>query len=201
MFAPISKKNVLSALGLIDAKKKYALPEIGDIFGRNVKTAWVTKEGVLQDSEQEDANLVYLNIRNNRVVRYAVPISGYGLWSTIYGVMALDADGETVVGVSFYQHGETPGLGGECSKPWFQNSFQGKKIVDRNGQFVSVGVLKGKVVDSVSVQSRDNFVDGMSGATITSLGINKFIHRDLLKYEGFSKRLRQLAKVNKGAVL
>ena len=71
---------------------------------------------------------VYLASENNTVSGYSIPISGKGLWSTIYGYIALEPDGETVKGINFYQHGETPGLGGELEKEWFTSNYIGKKI-------------------------------------------------------------------------
>ncbi|MDC0036925.1 FMN-binding protein, partial [bacterium] len=123
---------------------------------------------------------------------YAVPFKAYGLWSWVKGYIALAGDGQTVVGFTVYSHAETPGLGGECEKDWFQDQFVGKKITDINGTFVSVGVVKGKVKDtSYSEQEKLNYVDGMSGATITSKGIESYLKDDLSAYENFAQQLRR----------
>ena len=108
-----------------------------------------------------------------------------------YGYFAMKGDGKTVKGITFYAHGETPGLGAECDAPWFQANFVGKKIVTDSGQLTSIGVVKGKVKDIISVGKRDHYVDGISGATVTAKGIERFLKSDLLKYEPFSKRLRR----------
>ena len=92
--------------------------------------------------------------------------------------------------MTVYSHMETPGLGGECEKPWFQNQYIGKKITDIDGEFVSVGIVKGKVKDVVPQSDQDNYVDGMSGATITSDGIARDLKAQLEVYEPLSKRLR-----------
>jgi len=105
-----------------------------------------------------------------------IPISGKGLWSTLFGYFALDSDFNTVKGITFYKHKETPGLGGEVDKAWFQNNFIGKKIKDINGNLVSVNVAKGKAGDDI------HSVDGISGATITSRGVSDFLLRDLKRY-------------------
>ena len=121
---------------------------------------------------------------------FIIPISGKGLWSTLYGYFALENDLNTVMGITFYKHGETPGLGGEVEKKWFQNNFVGKKIFNQTGKLVSIKVVKGKVNDVCSGQALNHGVDGISGATITSKGVSYFLKRDLLKYEQYFKNNR-----------
>ena len=79
-------------------------------------------------------------------------------------------------GITFYNHGETPGLGAEIEKDWFQNNFLGKKIKDLSGKLVSIEVVKGKSGDNIHA------VDGISGATITSRGVTDLLKHDLEKY-------------------
>jgi len=110
---------------------------------------------------------------------FIFPISGKGLWSTLYGYLALDMDLNTVKGITFYKHGETPGLGGEIEKKWFQENFIGKKIFNDGGKLMSVSVAKGKAMDE------NHEVDGISGATITSKGVSDFLKNDLLRYIDF----------------
>jgi len=186
------QKNVLKVLGLIVPKKVYSNDELANIYERHVQAKWVKSGGELVSKKEKNTRPVYLSVDDTgRVISYAIPVSGYGLWSYLYGYFALKSDGATVAGITFYQHGETPGLGAECEKPWFQNNFVGKKIVNRRGQFVSIGVVKGKVKDVISEDRRDNYVDGISGATVTSKGIETFLKRDLTNYEALSKRLRE----------
>ncbi len=117
-------------------------------------------------------------------------ISGKGLWSTLYGYFALENDLNTVMGITFYKHGETPGLGGEVEKKWFQENFVGKKIFDQTGELVSIKVVKGKVNDVYSGEALNHGVDGISGATITSRGVSDFLKRDLLRYGQYMKNNR-----------
>ena len=77
-----------------------------------------------------DLNLIYIDQKNGTPNGYAIPISGKGLWSTLYGYFAVEPDGITAKGITFYAHKETPGLGGEVDKPWFQNNFIGKKFIE-----------------------------------------------------------------------
>jgi Na+-transporting NADH:ubiquinone oxidoreductase subunit C len=117
-----------------------------------------------------------------------IPISGKGLWSTLFGYFAIDSDYNTVKGITFYQHGETPGLGGEVDKEWFQTNFVGKKIKNDVGNLVSIQVVKGKSGDNI------HGVDGISGATITSRGVTEFLLRDLKKYTPYFNK--QLDRIN-----
>ena len=121
---------------------------------------------------------------------FIIPISGKGLWSTLFGYFALEMDLNTVIGITFYKHGETPGLGGEVEKKWFQNNFVGKKIFDKTGNLVSINVVKGKVNDVYFGRDLEHGVDGISGATITSQGVSYFLKRDLLKYDLYFKNNR-----------
>ena len=98
---------------------------------------------------------------------YVLPISGKGLWSTLYGFLALEGDANTVRGITFYQHGETPGLGGEVDNPQWQAAWKGKTILDDKGGLVSVTVKKAKIDPSIPAE-KHHYVDGLSGATITS---------------------------------
>tara|TARA_Y100000590_G_scaffold456154_1_gene606176 strand:+ start:284 stop:1018 length:735 start_codon:yes stop_codon:yes gene_type:complete len=119
-----------------------------------------------------------------------VPISGKGLWSTLYGYIALEPDFNTIKGITFYKHGETPGLGGEVEKEWFQANFVGKKIYNLEEELISVAVVKGKASDVLADADLAHGVDGISGATITSNGVTEFLRRDLNRYKQYFKRNR-----------
>ena len=189
------QKNILKVARLIDIDKKYSAQEIDDLYKQSIQMQYMDQEGQLHDDSKEGRYILYLHIKNRRVESYIMPISGYGLWSTLYGYFAVEGDGKTVKGITFYAHGETPGLGAECEADWFQSNFVGKKIVDESGRFVSIGIAKGKAANSVPQNKRAYYVDGISGATVTSRGIDVFLRKDLKKYEPFSKRLRRGKKV------
>jgi Na+-transporting NADH:ubiquinone oxidoreductase subunit C len=104
--------------------------------------------------------------------------------------MAIENDGKTVAGFSVYSHNETPGLGGEIEKPWFQSNFVGKQIVDASGDFAPIGIAKGKVADTIAVEQQANYVDGISGATLTGKYLTGGLREVLLAYEGLSERFR-----------
>ena len=136
-------------------------------------------------------NIEYLPAyKSSNPEAFIIPISGKGLWSTLFGYFALEMDLNTVIGITFYKHGETPGLGGEVEKKWFQENFVGKKIFDQTGEFVSIKVVKGKVNDVYSGAALNHGVDGISGATVTSKGVSDFLKRDLLRYGQYMKNNR-----------
>lgn len=112
--------------------------------------------------------LVYHVVEDDSIKALILPIQGYGLWSTMYGYIALEQDAETIAGITFYEHGETPGLGGEIENPRWQALWQGRRAFDENGD-VKVQVIKGSAGPAQSDPYR---VDGLSGATITSRGVS-----------------------------
>jgi len=117
-----------------------------------------------------------------------LPISGYGLWSTLYGFLALDSDGTTVRGITYYQHGETPGLGGEVDNPAWKSKWPGRKVYGDAGN-VQLRVIKGQAGPA---SSDPHQVDGLSGATITSRGVSNMIDF-WLGEQGFGPYLDKIA--------
>lgn len=105
-------------------------------------------------------------VESGKVSAVVLPVHGYGLWSTMHGFLALDTDGNTIKGLNYYEHGETPGLGGEIQNPKWVAQFVGKKLTDAQGQ-AAVKVLKPGSANPAS----EHDVDGLSGATLTSNGV------------------------------
>lgn len=101
-----------------------------------------------------------------------LPVHGYGLWSTMYGFMALEPDGNTVIGMKFYEHGETPGLGGEVDNPKWRAIWDGKEVYGEDGD-VRLRVIKGSV--GPDTREGEYKVDGLSGATLTSRGVSSMV--------------------------
>jgi len=99
------------------------------------------------------------------------PVHGYGLWSTLYGYLALKPDGREVVGLQFYEHAETPGLGGEIDNPRWRAQWPGKFLFDPDG------ALRIEVVKGVAATGPDEVyqVDGLAGATLTARGVNNLV--------------------------
>lgn len=121
---------------------------------------------------QERYSTVYLVEKDGKLDTLILPVRGYGLWSTLYGFIAVKGDLNTVVGMGFYQHGETPGLGGEVDNPKWKGQWPGKTLFDENGKLV-VQVVKGGV-DPQSPQAVHQ-VDALAGATLTSNGVSHLL--------------------------
>jgi len=116
--------------------------------------------------------IVYVVEGASGLEKIILPIKGYGLWSTLYGFVALESDLNTVAGLGFYEHAETPGLGGEVDNPSWKAQWIGKKSYDSDSK-QALTVIKGKV-DPSRPQSIHE-IDGLSGATITSKGVDNLI--------------------------
>ncbi len=117
-----------------------------------------------------------------------LPIYGKGLWSTMYGFIALDADLRTIKGLTFYEQGETPGLGGEVDNPNWKRLWVGKEAFDIEGRVV-IQVIKGKV--SPDDPGAKHKVDGLSGSTLTTRGVNNLV-RFWLGDQGYGTFFRKL---------
>src|SRR6056297_2619203 len=115
------------------------------------------------------------SLKNEKV--YVVPVRGKGLWGPIWGYVALKDDFNTVYGANFSHQSETPGLGAEIATREFQKQFIGKKIFGDEGEFVSVDVVKGGAPSEAP-----HAVDGISGGTITSNGVDKMLKNILGAY-------------------
>lgn len=129
-------------------------------------------EDIASIKRRERFSTVYMVENNGELETLIIPVRGYGLWSTLYGFMAVKGDLNTVAGFGFYQHGETPGLGGEVDNPKWRNQWPGKELFDDSGK-LAVQIIKG----SVDPQSPkvDHQVDGLAGATLTSKGVDNLI--------------------------
>ena len=129
------------------------------------------------------------NAAEKEIVYYCYPQNGKGLWSTVYSYIALEANCTDIQGATFFGHAETPGLGGECSKDWFQDNFDTKKIgINEDGE-VNFEVVKGKVAARFP-GGNDFAVDGMGGATITGDGIERFIQEEYAKYYNYFEQIK-----------
>ena len=191
------KKNILISVGIQPIQgDNFTRNEINETYAKKIKEVVIDLKGNvikgkkpsnLDPRKDTDMLPVYENVEGEEISAYVLPVSGKGLWSTINGYLALASDGETVKGITFYSHGETPGLGGEIEKKWFTDNFIGKKITDKEGKIVSVDVVKGKV--DPNSENAIHQVDGISGATLTARGVAVFIKADLLTYESFLKTI------------
>ncbi|MCL4134249.1 UNVERIFIED_CONTAM: hypothetical protein GTU68_000324 [Idotea baltica] len=132
--------------------------------------------------------LVYVVEGDSGIDKVILPIKGYGLWSTLYGFVALESDLNTVAGLGFYEHAETPGLGGEVDNPAWKALWVGKKSYDGENQ-QALTVIKG-TVDSSRPEAIHQ-IDGLSGATLTGKGVDNLIKFWMGK-DGFAPFLANL---------
>ncbi len=114
--------------------------------------------------------------------KYIMAMRGAGLWGPIWGYISVNDDKNTVYGADFGHAGETPGLGAEINRPEFGHHFIGKKFYNKEGKFVSIAIVKpGKTA------SGQDYVDGISGGTITSQGVDAMLHTSIGAYDNFLK--------------
>lgn len=137
----------------------------------------------------ENLSKVYAVKEGEDIKTLILPIRGYGLWSTLYGFVALENDLNTVAGLGFYAHAETPGLGGEVDNPKWKAQWIGKKIFDNSGA-VQARVKKGSVNPAIEAE-KDHQVDGLSGATLTSNGVTNLV-QFWMGNNGFGQFLKNL---------
>ena len=192
------RKNILSSLGFSSTDDlPWTNENVKTIFQNSIISFVVDSSGsIVENKFPQDINPkvdfdlypIYKRVTNNVTEGYSIPISGKGLWGTMFGYFSIEADGATAKGITFYKHIETPGLGGEVDKPWFQNNFVGKRFIDENGNLVGIQTVKGQV-DETSDEAY-HLVDGISGATMTSRGLNQFLLKDLKLYDLYFSKIR-----------
>ncbi|MFT5728000.1 MAG: Na+-transporting NADH:ubiquinone oxidoreductase subunit C [Desulforhopalus sp.] len=175
MFASIETKVVDLATGsfvtkdIVDpATFKQARAAFTDEFGRSL----TSEEDIAKIKRLEKYSVVYLVKNGDKTEQLILPVRGKGLWSTMFAYVSLDADGSTIRGVSFYAHGETPGLGGEIENKSWQKSWKEKQIYTDNGE-VALEFAKGN--SSATGDAAHYEIDGLSGATLTTKGVENLM--------------------------
>jgi Na+-transporting NADH:ubiquinone oxidoreductase subunit C len=192
------KRNILAAAGMLDENisidEQFAkmTPRVVDLrtgkFSDAVDAEGYNERKAAKDPAQSDAlsssediakvfrrehyAVVYVaNDTQGGVDKIILPIRGYGLWGTLYGFIALEGDASTVAGIGFYEHKETPGLGGEVDNPRWKGLWPGKQVY-KDGE-LEIAVVKGTV--DPSAPGADYQVDGMAGATLTTRGVSNLV--------------------------
>jgi len=186
------KQNILASVNIqstaADAEKIYA-EKIINQYVVNVKGEKVEGDAFNIDlkkeraKKHEDMLLPVFECQTSDGLKYILPLRGTGLWGPIWGFVSIDQDMNTIYGANFDHQGETPGLGAEISTPAFQKPFSGKKIFDESGKLVSI--LVAKVGQEAPAEHK---VDGISGGTITSKGLEKMLLDDFTSYQEFFKK-------------
>lgn len=213
------QSKVLAVAGLMKEGDALAADEIQTRYKENIKPVVVTlKTGQPQpdvdpaDFDQQQAKadpersreapenqakvqrvpnegIVYQLVEDDQVKALIFPIEGKGLWSTLYGFLALEADANEIKGITFYQHGETPGLGGEVDNPSWKDLWPGRKAFGSSWE-PKIEVKKGQ---AGPVAQDPHHVDGLSGATITSRGVTHLVQFWLGEH-GYGPYLTQYRK-------
>ena len=113
--------------------------------------------------------------------KFCIPVEGNGLWGPIRGFLALDSSLQYCTGISFYEHSETPGLGAELTSPSFCSQFIGKRLFDDQGTPLHFQVVKGGM-EQLSNTEKASSVDALTGATLTSQGVERLVASALNRY-------------------
>ncbi len=129
---------------------------------------------------------VYVCDLGDKGTKYILPVYGSGLWGPIWGYVAVDADGSTIYGAYFAHQGETPGLGAEIEKPAFSDQFDGKNLF-KNDQFLPIAVVK----KGQKAPNGEDYVDAVSGGTITSKGVSAMLDDCLKPYRVYLETLHK----------
>ena len=163
---------------------QFIVNEKGERIGDNAFAVNVANQS--KESAAERQLPVYVcTMPGDGATKYILPVYGAGLWGPIWGYVALDADGSTVFGAYFAHQGETPGLGAEIEKPAFSDQFEGKQMF-KDGRFLPVTVVKA----GQKPLGDEDYVDAVSGGTITSKGVAAMLSDCLSPYKNFLETLR-----------
>lgn len=179
---------------------------LADYLSENKKSGYATLPYklfyVLLQNKEDVEKITAADVAKDfsSVYVYVIPVSGFGLWAPIYGFIAIGPDGDQVVGTTWYEHGETPGLGANITEPWWQKQFFGKLVfqesaggtTDFKTADMGIIVVKGTVKDVFGNSPKSkSAVDGMSGATLTGDGVTAAYRNSLSPYRNFLIKVQQ----------
>lgn len=153
--------------------------------GINIGEAYAAIEETSVELASGESAPVYLVTDGATIEQVILPIEGAGLWATMYGFLAVEADGATARGLQFYEHGETPGLGDAVDKPAWREQWHGKRLFDDSGDPL-IEVVKGPAPAGSDYQ-----IDGLAGATLTGRGVSVFVQH-WIGDEGYGPYLKSL---------
>lgn len=157
-------------------------------LAKEITTSIAIENDIANIGRRAKTASVYLVKKDSKIKTIILPIHGSGLFSTLYGFVAIDSDKQTVVGLKYYEQGETPGLGGEVENPLWLSLWPGKKILNEKGTPI-LKLVKGGA-------KQNNEIDALSGASMTTRGIQNMLDY-WLGEQGFGPFLSRL-DVNKG---
>lgn len=191
-------KQILSAVHVVangndeirDRYNKYITESFivdveGNVISNDADAAFKLDMAKELKKERAERQLPVFVFTDNDKKDFVVPVSGAGLWGPIWGYVAIESDGSTIFGAYFSHASETPGLGAEIEKPAFQNEFNGKELF-KNNVFIPVEVMKAGQVPT----SGADYVDAISGGTITSKGVQAMLNTCLTDYSKFLTKIK-----------
>jgi len=193
------KQSILASVNIesttSNAEELYSRYIVKD-YVINVKGEQVKGDAFNLDLKKEfskpldQIHLPVFECKTDNGIKYILQLRGTGLWGPIWGFISVDSDMNTIYGANFGHQGETPGLGAEIATPKFEEQFSGKTIFDSNGEFMKLGnetlpILVAKVGQDAPAEHK---VDGISGGTITSKGLQKMLKDDFTRYQEFLKK-------------
>lgn len=211
---PGSEKDVATQDQILEIFRKRLVPRLINDQGeiKTFEEAKVNYENYLNEYKKtgyykQPLKLIYeirpnakTEDKNAKPVGYVIPVSGYGLWDAIYGYLAIKPDGNTVIGITWYDQKETPGLGANIAESYWQNLFPGKLIFqespDGKTNFktapLGIVVVKGKVSEVLGDSPKaKSAVDGMAGATLTGTGVTNAYKDVLMPYRPFLIKIHE----------
>lgn len=192
-----TKKQILAAARIVPSEgqtvaeaysshilKSYIVNSEGNMIdaGKDAFDVNVAAQVKLPDDERE---LPVYECQTPDGLKYIVPVYGAGLWGPIWGYLAFNDDGDTIYGAYFAHQGETPGLGARIEEPFFYEQFYGKKIFNSQGDYSPILVVK-----KGQAPAGAEYVNAVSGGTITSQGVQKMLANSLAPYAAFLKNLK-----------
>ena len=191
-----TRKQILAAARIVPSESE----SVSELYREHIVASYiVNSEGQIIDSGKDafdinvaqevkkpaaERELPVYECKTTSGLKYILPVYGAGLWGPIWGYVAFDDNGDTIYGAYFAHEGETPGLGAEIEKPAFSDQFEGKNIFNKEGRFTSVAVVK-----AGQKPNEGDYVNAVSGGTITSQGVQRMLANSLEPYSAFLKNL------------
>lgn len=170
-------------------EKMQILKTVGYTFVSKEETAKIFKQVATKIQLPTKSESLFQVITPKQDTAWVIPLLGKGLWGPIWGYLAVANDGNHLIGAVFAHKGETPGLGAQIVTDEFSAEFKGKQLFDENGNFTSIKVVKGGVLNSkIPVE---HGVDAITGGTITSRGVEEMLEQSLTPYLSFLKKRKE----------
>lgn len=167
---------------VLNSKGEIAKKTLEEAFAVDTKTQYKELGAGTRSADDMEYPLFVCEKEGKKL--YVMPVTGMGLWAAIWGYVSVGEDLNTVVGASFDHKSETPGLGAEIATPYFTDQFPGKKLHNESGNFISI-----KIIKPGAEAKTDHIVDGISGGTFTSVGVDEMLRRCMAVYSTYFKTM------------